>query len=65
MSINGQEVERVDHATLVAIIQSCPDRIRMIVVFENWLVTKKLNYKFKYFVKYDQNLVVFVRLNYT
>lgn len=36
MSINGQDVERADHAKLVAVIQSCPDRIRMVVVYENW-----------------------------
>lgn len=38
VSINGQDVERADHATLVSIIQSCPDRIRMVVVYENWSV---------------------------
>lgn len=36
ITINGQDVERTDHTTLVTIIQSCPDRIRMVVVFENW-----------------------------
>lgn len=44
MSINGQDVERADHATLVSIIQSCPDRIRMVVVYENWSVLIIIGY---------------------
>jgi len=70
VSINGQEVERVDHATLVAIIQSCPDRIRMVVVFENWLATRLVLLTFVNYVLFFQvvlycqhNLTVSVRWN--
>lgn len=46
VSINGQDVERADHATLVSIIQSCPDRIRMVVVYENCVRKVELHMKY-------------------
>lgn len=43
---NGQDVERANHATLVSIIQNCPTRIRMIVVFENCVRKVELHMRY-------------------